>query len=208
VKFECAAMPPSIALTNIPWHSSHAYKTTLLKYKHMNGFVVIVRDKDPGVVYPDPVTGTPRIKYTVSELDLGHAWEGVCELAKVVFRSGASEVHLGMDGVKPFVRPGDGEDDDQAFRTWLSALRNKSPHPRYSLPFATAHQMGSCRMGTYPQSSVVDPHGKVWGVDGVYVCDASVFPSASGVNPMITNMAIADWISKGLVREIGEAGES
>jgi choline dehydrogenase-like flavoprotein len=38
----------------------------------------------------------------------------------------------------------------------------------------------------------------VWGTEGLYVADASVFPSASGVNPMVTNMAIADWISRGV----------
>ena len=55
-------------------------------------------------------------------------------------------------------------------------------------------------MGTSPRNSVVDPKGKVWGVEGLYVADASVFPSASGVNPMITNMAISDWISRGVAK--------
>lgn len=45
---------------------------------------------------------------------------------------------------------------------------------------------------------VVDQTGKVWGTEGLYVADASVFPSASGVNPMITNMALSDWISRAL----------
>jgi choline dehydrogenase-like flavoprotein len=36
----------------------------------------------------------------------------------------------------------------------------------------------------------------------LYVADASVFPSASGVNPMITVMAISDWISRGIVDEL------
>jgi choline dehydrogenase-like flavoprotein len=196
-------MTPSMALTHIPWRSSLAYKTTILKYKHMNGFIAMVRDRDSGVVYPDSAMGTPRFTYTVSEFDRGHVWEGACELAKVVFKSGAREVHLGADGVAPFVRPGGDEDGEEAFRTWLSALRNQSPHPRYSLSFASAHQMGTCRMGTSPRSSVVDPYGKVWGVEGMYVCDASVFPSASGVNPMVTNMAIAQWISRGIVKEMG-----
>jgi choline dehydrogenase-like flavoprotein len=38
----------------------------------------------------------------------------------------------------------------------------------------------------------------------LYVSDASVFPSASGVNPMVTNMGISDWISRGIVKEMGE----
>lgn len=50
----------------------------------------------------------------------------------------------------------------------------------------SAHQMGSCQMGTHSSTSVVDPRGRVWGTKGLYVADASVFPTASGVNPMIT----------------------
>ena len=46
--------------------------------------------------------------------------------------------------------------------------------------------MGSCQMGTRSSTSVVDPRGRVWGTKGLYVADASVFPTASGVNPMIT----------------------
>ena len=62
--------------------------------------------------------------------------------------------------------------------------------------------MGTCRMGTTPKKSVVDPTGKVWGTEGLYVADASVFPSASGVNPMVTNMAISDWTSRNLAKEM------
>ena len=63
--------------------------------------------------------------------------------------------------------------------------------------------MGSCRMGTSPANSVVDPYGRVWGTDGLYICDASVFPSASGVNPMVTNMAISRGTARHIVEEAG-----
>lgn len=62
--------------------------------------------------------------------------------------------------------------------------------------------MGPCTddaaVSKAPHLGVVDPTGKVWGTEGLYVSDASVFPSASVVNPMITNMAISDWISRQL----------
>jgi len=51
--------------------------------------------------------------------------------------------------------------------------------------------MSSCRMGASARSSVVDPEHRVWGVKGLYVADASAFPTASGVNPMLSVMAIA-----------------
>jgi choline dehydrogenase-like flavoprotein len=46
-------------------------------------------------------------------------------------------------------------------------------------------------MGANPRTSVVDAEHRVWGVKGLYVADASIFPSASGVHPMLTVMGIA-----------------
>jgi choline dehydrogenase-like flavoprotein len=54
-----------------------------------------------------------------------------------------------------------------------------------------AHQMGTCRMGRDPQTSVADPRGQLHDVEGVWVGDASAFPTPSGTNPMITIMALA-----------------
>lgn len=61
----------------------------------------------------------------------------------------------------------------------------------HSRPICSAHQMGSCRMGVDPASSVVDPTGQTWEVQGLFVADTSVFPTALGVNPMVTVQAIA-----------------
>ena len=54
-----------------------------------------------------------------------------------------------------------------------------------------AHQMGTCRMGADPQTSVANPYGELHDTPGVWIGDASAFPSASGTNPMITIMALA-----------------
>ncbi|GKT87886.1 long chain fatty alcohol oxidase [Colletotrichum tofieldiae] len=57
-------------------------------------------------------------------------------------------------------------------------------------------------MAPNEDEGVVGPKGHVWGTEGLFVADASVFPSASGVNPMITNMAIADWIAMNVGKEV------
>ncbi|HEV2873286.1 MAG TPA: GMC oxidoreductase, partial [Actinomycetota bacterium] len=50
---------------------------------------------------------------------------------------------------------------------------------------------GSCRMGTDPASSAVGPDHQTHELPGLYVADASLFPTASGVNPMLSVMALA-----------------
>lgn len=57
-------------------------------------------------------------------------------------------------------------------------------------------------MSSHSGAGVVDPKGRVWEKENLYVADASVFPSASGVNPMVTTMAIADFIARGVASEL------
>jgi choline dehydrogenase-like flavoprotein len=60
--------------------------------------------------------------------------------------------------------------------------------------------MSSARMGRDPAGSVVDGRGESHEVRGLYVADGSAFPTSSGVNPMITIMAIADHVARGIVQ--------
>ena len=55
----------------------------------------------------------------------------------------------------------------------------------------SAHQMGTCRMGADPATSVANPEGELHDTPGVWMGDGSAFPTSSGTNPMITIMALA-----------------
>jgi choline dehydrogenase-like flavoprotein len=90
---------------------------------------------------------------------------------------------------------------DPRFAAWIAELKRIGNKPPIGT-FGCAHQMGSNRMSATEKDGVVDAKGKVWGTEGLYVSDASVFPSASGVNPRVTNMAISDWISRGVSKEL------
>ncbi|MGH7538077.1 MAG: GMC family oxidoreductase [Gemmatimonadales bacterium] len=71
------------------------------------------------------------------------------------------------------------------------AAADRTGYGPNQLLLATFHQMASCRMGASPRDSVVNPENQVWEIPGLYVADASTFPSSSGVNPMLTVMGIA-----------------
>ena len=53
------------------------------------------------------------------------------------------------------------------------------------------HICGTCRFGSDPQTSVLDPNNKVWGTENLYVVDSSFFPTSAGANPGLTIAANA-----------------
>ena len=62
----------------------------------------------------------------------------------------------------------------------------------------TAHLAGTARMGTDPKASVCNRRGQLHEVDGLYVADASTFPTFPGFNPTNTIMANALRIARGI----------
>ena len=84
---------------------------------------------------------------------------------------------------------------------WESVLKNIDsahafiPHSLYlrkHIPIAgVAHQCGTLRFGTDPQTSVLDTNCKAHELENLYVVDGSFFPSSGAVNPSLTIMANA-----------------
>ncbi|KAG9494853.1 hypothetical protein J7337_013082 [Fusarium musae] len=179
-------------------------------YRNMEAYIAITRDRDSGQVTADPINGTPRLVYTPSKFDASNNMKGMLGLAKILYVQGALEIHPILPGLEPFIREPknstDGVDSssgvtDAKFSEWLKKMEahgNKTP----DTPYGSAHQMGTCRMSTKESDGVVDEYGKVWGCENLIVADASVFPSASGVNPMVTTMAISEHIALAMAEEL------
>jgi choline dehydrogenase-like flavoprotein len=53
------------------------------------------------------------------------------------------------------------------------------------------YQIGTCRLGSDPKTSVVNPYGQSHDVDNLFIVDASVFPTAGGRNPVLCIQALA-----------------
>ena len=82
-------------------------------------------------------------------------------------------------------------------RSKLKQVEARGFQPNAYMLFS-AHQMGTCRMGRDPGAAVCDSRGAVFGVRGLYIADASAFPASSGVNPMITVMALAQCVGENI----------
>ncbi|MBI2606911.1 MAG: GMC family oxidoreductase [Deltaproteobacteria bacterium] len=62
------------------------------------------------------------------------------------------------------------------------------------------HLMGGCPIGTDAKESVVNPDFQLHGLPNVYAADSSVFPSAPGINPSFTIMALSRHAAQGMLR--------
>ena len=69
--------------------------------------------------------------------------------------------------------------------------RNRHLWLNGSVALNEGHACGTCRFGTDPRNSVLDPNGRAHDVDNLYVVDASFMPTSGGTNPGLTIAANA-----------------
>ncbi|NOG51725.1 MAG: hypothetical protein HND48_21570 [Chloroflexi bacterium] len=77
----------------------------------------------------------------------------------------------------------------------VDALRDLVKHD-YDILLGTGHPQGGNAIGTSPANSVIGPDFKVFGYSNLYVCDASVFPTSTTVNPQLTVMTLAHYAAQ------------
>jgi choline dehydrogenase-like flavoprotein len=166
-----------------PWLSGRDHKERMLSWRRCAPFINLTRDHGHGRVTVDEAGNAVPQYVLADDLDIRNFRRGVAELARLHAAAGAEQIISG--GRKgPIWERGD---DLEAF---IDAVTSHSLAPREYAVF-TAHQMGSCRMGSDPMACVADPWGQLHDTKGVWIGDASAFPTASGVNPMLTIMALA-----------------
>ncbi len=185
--FRIEMMPahPGLLALGMPWESGQQYKHDMSRASHAAAYIVLARDSGEGRITLD-AHGDPIITYWPNALDRRHLTRGMQAVTRVALAAGARDI--GTTFLPRLMLEGHpGEKQTQAF---LDEIDRRGIEPN-RLILGTAHQMGTCRLGSSAKSAVADPSGEVYGVRGLYVADASTFPSASGVNPMLTTMAMA-----------------
>ena len=180
-RLEVPPVLPGVAAAGEVWRSAAQHRETMRALDHFAAFIPIVRDREPGRVHVDR-DGAALVSYAVRGADRAMCARAIVETTRVHLAAGAREVrtfHTRSLAIEP------GGDID-AFAAAVAA-RGVAAN---TVGMFSAHQMGTAGMGS-GHDSVSDPDGAVRGVRGLHVADASAFPNASGVNPMLTVMALA-----------------
>jgi choline dehydrogenase-like flavoprotein len=167
----------------IPWRSGADHKRRMREWAHAAPLIALVRERGHGRVEIDGA-GSAVVHYPIDdELDRSHLRMGIEQLVRIHEAAGAREIVGSHLRAPDWTRSEDLE-------TFISKLNELPIAPREFVTFS-AHQMGSCRMGRDAATSVANPWGELHDTPGVWIGDASAFPSASGTNPMATIMALA-----------------
>jgi choline dehydrogenase-like flavoprotein len=182
---EATTVAPGLVAASLPWQDGRTHKQMVSsRLRHLAPFVSVARDHGEGQVVID-AHGRAVTRWSFDdELDARMFRRAMVELAKLHKAAGANEILTFYQ--QPMVSWKEGED----FDAFLAEIEQGSLQANDVAAF-TAHQMGSCRMGSDPAESVADGRGELHDTKGVWIGDASAFPTAPGVNPMISIMALA-----------------
>jgi choline dehydrogenase-like flavoprotein len=187
-KIEAAPAHPGLSALVIPWESRAQHAEIMNGARHISSMIAVVRDRDPGTIDLDDEA---QIRYSVSPFDGEHLLAGLAGMADLAFAGGALEIATLHAAPLRIKRDAWTASRRTAFLERLRRIGTASNRQ----PFFSAHQMGTACMGASPATSVVDPAGRVWGFENLLVADASLFPQSSGVNPMLTIMAMASRVA-------------
>jgi choline dehydrogenase-like flavoprotein len=188
-KLEVPPSHPGLFGLATPWYSARAYREQMRSVANTATIIVLTRDRGEGQVTLDR-QGEPIINYVTSVFDRRHLLHGLQQAARVHFAAGALNVISLQNKRTTLERPENGQLSERDWRTFATQLERHGMASNRLIMF-TAHQMGTCRLGADPRQSVVNEQQQVHGVKDLFVCDGSVFPAASGVNPMLSIMALA-----------------
>ena len=191
LRFEVAPAHPGMLGMVTPWRGGAQHKSEMARSPYAATFIALMRDTGEGRVTLDR-QGEPVLNYFPNATDAQALTRAMGELARVAAAGGATrvatlynrELALDAEGGRP------GAISDAELRAFASEANRRGLAPN-TIPLFSAHQMGTCRLGADARTAVADPWGEVFGVKGLFIGDASGFPTASGVNPMLSIMALA-----------------
>jgi choline dehydrogenase-like flavoprotein len=167
-----------IALASLLPGFGSDYRRLVELYPRLSAAAVVLHDRSTGSVEVDG-SGRATVTYQLNDEDRSALADGMRRLADVYFAAGAERVILPFDEMAELGHRADYHAIDE--------------HPiRANEPMLLSyHPQGSMRMGSNARRSVVNHVGEAHDVSGLFVADASIFPTAVAVPPQLSVMAFA-----------------
>ena len=205
---ESAPGHPGLLALGIPWSSRAEHERLMKLGRFIAPFLAIVKDDAGGTVTASRA-GFAEINYRTTPRDergLRHALRSMSRIAEA---AGASEIIAAGSPPMSWRR----SEGSEALEVYLRRLHRFDFAPNRGTVFS-AHQMGTARMGSDARDHVCDPWGRVRStarprqsdphgglIKNLYVADGSLFPTALGVNPMVTILAVAKRVSRAIIAD-------
>ncbi|MQY09461.1 GMC family oxidoreductase [Actinomadura macrotermitis] len=181
ILIEATAGPPGMT-SFVPPGAGRALRRELAGADRLAVLGAMIADAPSGRVH-----GRRRavVRYDLARQDAARLRRALLAMGRVLFAAGAEEVLTGLHH-RPVARTLDE----------LSAAITLAPAA--GLHLAGFHLSGTARLGADPERAPVDTAGRLRGVAGVHVADASVLPGCPEVNPQLTVMAMALHVAAGI----------
>lgn len=191
----------------LPWEGTDAHAAAMRDIRYLSPLVAVTYDGGSGRVSVTRA-GRVRVDYELDRVGIATLRHAALHMARLARAGGAGEIVV---AATPAVRfepiRSSAEADAAAFGRFEDRVAATDFRPNRGSVFS-AHQMGTVRMGDTARDHPCDPNGRVRArgrrdrlVSGLYVADASLFPTAIGVNPMLTVMALARRVARTVLAE-------
>ena len=202
---EVAPAHPGLSAVALPWDGAAEFRRRMERIERVATPIVLVRDVGEGRIRSDP-EGRPVIDYRLTPRDRANLVRGMIETARIVSAAGATRL---TSLHTPPIEVGGGSRaiGSTELDRFLSEVEARGIEEN-AIALFSAHPMGSARTGTDPRRSAARPTGEVHGVEGLWIGDGSLLPSAPGANPMMSILALAERTASILIERLGSASDA
>jgi choline dehydrogenase-like flavoprotein len=192
LSFGGSASHPGLVALALSDHWS-AFRQAVTEWRRVAIYYAAITSEGRGRVQAIPGLRDPLVAYRLTHRDRELLRSGLARLSMLLLEAGAEELYPSFRGA-PIVRR----------RADLATMQAAFSASKASV--MTVHLCSSVPMGEVDGVSAADSFGRVHGHPNVRVNDASLLPTAPGVNPQATVMAVAIRNARQFVEEGGRHG--
>ena len=148
------------------------------EWEKMAIYYAMIKPEGKGNVFKLPLIKDPVVKFKFSNNDLRNLSDALRKMCEMLFQAGAKEI---FPSIKDF----------GIIRSMHDLKKIPDTLSKTKTSLMTIHLFSSCPMGENKKKCPVNSYGKLIGHKNIYINDGSLLPTAPGVNPQGTIMAIA-----------------